>query len=83
MWLLQSRPGGRPAQPRSPRKRMALSADDLMTYCRRFLENYKIPRRIEFSEAESPKSGTCKIRKRTLRERFWANQVRAVGWMSS
>ena len=57
----------------------ALSADDLITHCRRFLANYKIPRRVEFSEPELPKNGAGKILKRVLRERFWAHQARAVG----
>jgi long-chain acyl-CoA synthetase len=55
-----------------------LTADDLIVYCRRSLANYKIPRRIEFSETELPKNGSGKILKRTLRERFWASQGRAV-----
>jgi len=56
----------------------SLSADELITYCRRNLANYKIPRRVEFSETELPKSGSGKILKRVLRERFWSHQERAV-----
>ncbi len=56
----------------------ALRADELIAHCRRSLANYKIPRRIEFSENELPKSGSGKILKRMLRERFWAQQERAV-----
>jgi long-chain acyl-CoA synthetase len=56
-----------------------LSADALIAYCRRTLANYKVPRRIEFLETELPKSGSGKILKRTLRERFWAREERAVG----
>ena len=56
----------------------ALSVDDLIAHCRRSLANYKIPRRIEFSETELPKSGSGKILKRILRERFWDRQDRAV-----
>ena len=56
-----------------------LSTDELIAHCRRFLANYKIPRHIEFSEAELPKSGSGKILKRLLRERFWVGQQRAVG----
>jgi acyl-coenzyme A synthetase/AMP-(fatty) acid ligase len=37
-----------------------------------------IPRRVEFSETELPKSSTGKIFKRILRERFWAHQERAA-----
>jgi long-chain acyl-CoA synthetase len=59
--------------------KMALSADDLIAHCRRFLANYKIPRHFEFSETELPKSGNGKILKRLLRERFWVGQTRAVG----
>jgi acyl-CoA synthetase (AMP-forming)/AMP-acid ligase II len=58
---------------------MALSANDLTNHCRQFLANYKIPRRIEFSDTELPKSGSGKILKRLLRERFWAHEERAVG----
>ena len=57
----------------------ALSADELITHCRRALANYKIPRRVEFSDIELPKSGSGKILKKILRERFWAHQERAVG----
>ncbi len=58
---------------------MALSANELTTHCRQFLANYKIPRRVEFSDTELPKSGAGKILKRILRERFWAHEERAVG----
>ncbi len=37
--------------------RQALSVDELIAHCRRSLANYKIPRRVEFSETELPKSG--------------------------
>ncbi|HST12353.1 MAG TPA: long-chain fatty acid--CoA ligase [Terriglobales bacterium] len=55
-----------------------LSSDDLIAHCRRSLATYKIPRRVEFLETELPKNGSGKILKRVLRERFWANQERAV-----
>jgi acyl-CoA synthetase (AMP-forming)/AMP-acid ligase II len=58
---------------------MALSANELTSHCRQFLANYKIPRRVEFSDNELPKSGSGKILKRILRDRFWVNQERAVG----
>jgi len=53
------------------------SADALIAHCRRILSNYKVPRRIEF-ETELPRSGSGKILKRILRERFWTLQERAV-----
>jgi len=56
----------------------ALTVEELIAYCRRSLASYKVPRRVEFSETDLPKSGSGKILKRVLRERFWANQQRAV-----
>jgi acyl-CoA synthetase (AMP-forming)/AMP-acid ligase II len=50
----------------------------LIAYCRRSLANYKVPRSIEFSDTELPKSGSGKILKKVLRERFWTHQDRAV-----
>src|SRR6202035_843227 len=55
-----------------------LTADDLIAFCRRSLATYKLPRRVEFSETDLPKSSSGKMLKRTLRERFWAHQQRAV-----
>ena len=56
----------------------ALTVEELTAYCRRSLASYKVPRRVEFSDTDLPKSGSGKILKRVLRERFWANQQRAV-----
>ena len=55
-----------------------LSGDELIDHCRRSLANYKVPRRVELSDTELPKSGTGKILKRVLWERFWDHQERAV-----
>jgi long-chain acyl-CoA synthetase len=55
-----------------------LTADELIAYCRRSLANFKVPRSIEFSESELPKSGSGKILKRLLRDAAWARQERAV-----
>src|SRR5689334_13820010 len=55
-----------------------LTAADLSAYCRQSLANYKIPRRVEFLESDLPKSGSGKILKRVLRERFWTHEERAV-----
>jgi long-chain acyl-CoA synthetase len=56
-----------------------VTADELIAYSRKLLANFKVPRTIEFSETDLPKSGSGKILKKELRERFWANQERAVG----
>jgi acyl-CoA synthetase (AMP-forming)/AMP-acid ligase II len=55
-----------------------LTSDDLIAFCRRSLASYKLPRRVEFSETDLPKSSSGKLLKRTLRERFWDHQQRAV-----
>src|SRR5580698_2714189 len=55
-----------------------LTADDLIAFCRRSLASYKLPRRVEFSETDLPKSSSGKLLKKTLRERFWTDQQRAV-----
>lgn len=55
-----------------------LTADELIAHCRRSLANFKVPRSIEFSETELPKSGSGKILKRLLRDAAWARQERAV-----
>ena len=58
--------------------RVEKEAGQPMAYCRKSLANYKVPKRIEFSETELPKSGSGKILKRLLRDAAWARQERAV-----
>jgi long-chain acyl-CoA synthetase len=55
-----------------------LTADDLIAFCRRSLATYKLPRRVEFSETDLPKSSSGKILKKTLRESFWTHEQRAI-----
>jgi len=55
-----------------------LTANELIAYCRRSLAHFKVPRSIEFSQTELPKSGSGKILKRVLRDAAWARQERAV-----
>jgi len=57
---------------------LTLKADDLVAHCRQRLATYKVPRKIEFMDCELPKSGSGKILKRTLRDRFWVLEGRAV-----
>jgi long-chain acyl-CoA synthetase len=61
-----------------PKPKMTLTAEELVAHCRQGLAPYKIPRRIEFLNTELPKSGSGKILKRSLRDRFWIQQTRAV-----
>jgi long-chain acyl-CoA synthetase len=55
-----------------------LTADDLIAFCRQSLASYKLPRRVEFSQTDLPKNASGKVLKKTLRERFWVHQQRAV-----
>jgi long-chain acyl-CoA synthetase len=56
-----------------------LTTDELISFCRLSLANYKVPRRVEFSETDLPKNGSGKILKKNLRDRFWTDRERAVG----
>ena len=56
-----------------------LDTNDLITFCRQYLAGYKIPKKIDISTNELPKSGSGKILKKDLRDRFWAGRERAVG----
>ena len=58
---------------------MQLTVEALIRHCRQSLANYKVPRHVEFSETDLPKSGSGKILKRLLRERYWAGAQRSVG----
>jgi long-chain acyl-CoA synthetase len=56
----------------------AVTADEIVAHCHQHLASYKIPRRIEFLATELPKSGSGKILKRILHDRFWVHEERAV-----
>ena len=53
------------------------SAAELVDHCRKHLAGFKIPKSIEFADA-LPKSGTGKILKKVLREKYWAGHERHV-----
>ena len=55
-----------------------LSAETLMAFLEDRLGRFKLPRSIEFSEKELPKTGTGKIRKLILREKFWLGKEKRV-----
>jgi len=56
----------------------SLAEEALVLHCRQSLANYKVPRHVEFSDADLPKNGSGKVLKRLLRERFWVGAERAV-----
>jgi fatty-acyl-CoA synthase len=53
------------------------SQDELLEFCRGRLSHYKCPRSIEFLES-LPKTGTGKLLKRELRQKYWATQKSTV-----
>ena len=55
-----------------------LSTEELRQYCKTRIASYKVPRHIEFTTEELPKSGSGKILKRVLREKYWSGQSRQV-----
>lgn len=54
-----------------------VTAQDVQTYLRERIADYKVPRRVIFS-AELPRDENGKLYKRKLRESFWAGHARRV-----
>jgi acyl-CoA synthetase (AMP-forming)/AMP-acid ligase II len=55
-----------------------LTEDELCAFLRQRIAGFKMPRAVEFRDDALPKTGTGKIIKRELRERFWAGKERRV-----
>jgi fatty-acyl-CoA synthase len=55
-----------------------LNAEGLSAHLEDRLARFKMPRSIEISEDPLPKTGTGKIKKLEIRERFWAGRARRV-----
>jgi fatty-acyl-CoA synthase len=55
-----------------------LDAERLLAFLSDRLGKFKMPRHIEFTEDPLPKTGTGKIRKMMIREKFWAGKARRV-----
>lgn len=56
----------------------ALSSDELLEFLKLRLGKFKLPRLIDFQEEPLPKTGTGKIRKLVLREKFWEGKAKRV-----
>jgi long-chain acyl-CoA synthetase len=52
-------------------------ADELLAHCETMLARYKLPRRIEFTDA-MPRDPNGKLYKRTLRDPYWVGRERAI-----
>jgi fatty-acyl-CoA synthase len=55
-----------------------LNEETLCGFLQERLGRFKMPRRIEFSEEPLPKTGTGKIRKMILKEKYWAGKEKRV-----
>ncbi|HTP88649.1 MAG TPA: long-chain-fatty-acid--CoA ligase [Bryobacteraceae bacterium] len=56
----------------------SLTAEDLLEFLSTRLGRFKMPRAVEFRDEQLPKTGTGKIRKIDIREKFWQGQTRRV-----
>jgi len=56
----------------------SLTEAELLNFLQSRLSRFKLPRIVEFSIAPLPKTGTGKIRKSELRERFWSGHEKRV-----
>ncbi|HLX42977.1 MAG TPA: hypothetical protein VKR43_06060, partial [Bryobacteraceae bacterium] len=55
-----------------------LTQDELLGFLQQRLGKFKLPRIVEFSTDQLPKTGTGKIRKMILKEKFWAGKEKRV-----
>ena len=56
----------------------AASAEELIGFCRGKIAGYKLPKSVDFSKEQLPKTGPGKIAKRRLRDPFWAGRERKI-----
>jgi fatty-acyl-CoA synthase len=56
----------------------SLTSDALLEFLGERLGKFKLPRAVEFAEEPLPKTGTGKIRKLMIREKFWAGKEKRV-----
>ncbi len=56
----------------------SVTPEEMLAFLEKRLGKFKLPRIIEFSEQPLPKTGTGKIRKLVLKEKFWAGKEKRV-----
>jgi long-chain acyl-CoA synthetase len=59
------------------RRGVTLTGEEIVLFCREHMAHYKCPKTIEFV-AKLPRDPNGKIRKRELRERYWAGRGKRV-----
>jgi len=60
------------------REGASATADEIIGFCRGRIAAYKIPKSVDFSKEQLPKTGPGKIAKRRLRDPFWAGRERKI-----
>jgi long-chain acyl-CoA synthetase len=60
------------------REGTSATADEIIGFCRGKIAGYKIPKSVDFSKEQLPKTGPGKIAKRRLRDPFWAGRERKI-----
>ena len=60
-----------------PRPSARLTAEDVMTFARKHLAGYKVPREVTF-HVDFPRDAAGKLLKRVLREPYWAGRATRV-----
>jgi len=61
-----------------PKPDTSITEKEIIDHCGTLLSKFKLPRTVEFV-CELPKTGTGKILKRELREKYWAGHEKKVG----
>src|SRR5689334_8319788 len=61
-----------------PKPGQKLTQEELCAFLAQRIAKFKMPRAVEFVEGALPKTGTGKIVKRELREKFWTGKERRV-----
>jgi long-chain acyl-CoA synthetase len=54
------------------------SPEELIGFCRGKIASYKLPKSVDFSKEQLPKTGPGKIAKRRLRDPYWAGRERKI-----
>jgi len=60
------------------KKGRSVSQEELILFCKEHLTHYKAPKSVDFVDA-LPKTGSGKIDKKTLKEKYWQGSDRFVG----
>ncbi len=62
-----------------PRDGADVDTNEVISFCRKHIAGYKVPKAIDVRTEPLPKSGPGKVLKRELRAPFWAGRDRSVG----